>query len=159
MFSAILIGSLIMHYEHAFEAVPILVAFIPMLMDTGGNCGAQTSTLVIRGLALGEITGKDIWRLIWKEFRVSAFVGVLFAILNGIRIMIQYNNLNLAIVIGLTLIGTILISKILGCILPILAKKLKIDPAVMSAPLITTIADALAILLYFNIAVMLLNLS
>ena len=158
MFSAIIIGSLIMQYEHAFEAVPILVAFIPMLMDTGGNCGAQTSTLVIRGLSVGEIKSADIKKLLWKELRVSALVGALFALLNGIRIMIQYNDLSLAIVIGLTLIGTIIIAKILGCILPIIAKKLKIDPAVMSAPLITTIADAMAILLYFNIAVLLLNL-
>ena len=158
MFSAIIIGSIIMNYEHAFEVVPILVAFIPMLMDAGGNCGAQASTLIIRGLSVGEIKHNDIWRLLWKELRISTLVGIALAILNGIRVVIQYGDLMLAIVIGLTLVGTVIASKILGCILPIVARKLRIDPAIMSAPLITTIADAIAVLLYFNIAVALLGI-
>lgn len=158
MFSSILLGSIIMHYEHAFEAVPILVSFIPMLMDTGGNCGAQASALVIRGLSTGNIQSRDLGRLLWKEFRISALVGVLFAILNGVRIVIQYKDIMLAMVVGLTLIGVVIIAKLLGCLLPVIAKKLKIDPAVMSAPLITTIADVTAIILYFNIAVWLIGI-
>ncbi len=152
MISAMLTGQVIENYEAAISTLPLLVAFIPMLMDTGGNCGSQTSTLIIRGLAMNEISTKDIFKAIWKEFRVALIVGIVLAIANSIRIMIQYNDLKIAIVVGITLICTVIMAKLLGCILPMAAKKLKLDPAIMAAPLITTIVDALSVLVFFNIA-------
>lgn len=158
MLSATVTGTIISNYEEAFSALPILVAFIPMLMDTGGNCGSQSSTLIIRGLATNEITSKDALQCLWKEIRVSIIVGVILALVNGLRIFIQYQNMMLAVVLGLTLICTVCISKSLGCLLPMVAKRFKVDPAIMASPLITTIADACSILIYFTIATHLLQL-
>lgn len=152
MLSSAISGGIITQYEQAFAAVPLLVAFIPMIMGTGGNCGSQSSTLIIRGLATDEIKLKDIFKVLWKEFRVSLLVGVVLAIVNGIRILIQYNDLQLALVIGITLIATVALAKALGCVLPLVAKKLKLDPAIMAAPLITTLVDIFSILVYFQIA-------
>lgn len=95
---------IITHYENAFAAVPILVSFIPMLMDTGGNCGSQSSTLIIRGIALGEITFRDIFRVMFKEFRISIIVGVILALANGLRILLMYKNFSLAVVISISLV-------------------------------------------------------
>ena len=158
MLSSAITGGIITNYEQAFAAVPLLVAFIPMIMGTGGNCGSQSSTLIIRGLATDEIKLKDIFKVLWKEIRVSVIVGIVLAIVNGIRIMIQYKDLQLAIVIGLTLIGTVTLAKMLGCLLPLLAKKLKLDPAIMAAPLITTLVDIFSILVYFQIATAIMGL-
>ena len=158
MLSSIVTGTVISEYEAAFAAVPILVAFIPMLMDTGGNCGAQSSTLIIRGLANDEIRIKDFFRVWWKEIRVALIVGVILATVNGTRILLQYQNLQLACVVGITLVITVIISKSLGCILPILGKRLKLDPAIMAAPLITTIVDTCSVLVFFNVAVMIMNI-
>lgn len=158
MVSATITGNIITKYENAFAAVPLLVAFIPMLMGTGGNCGSQASTLIIRGLATNEIKIKDIVKVIWKEIRVAVLVGVVLSIVNGISIMLQYNDLMLAIVVGVTMIITIMLAKTLGCVLPMIAKRLKLDPAIMAAPLITTIIDTCSVLIYFNIATMLLNI-
>ena len=158
MLSAAFTGTIIAQYETAFAAVPLLVSFIPMIMGTGGNCGSQSSTLIIRGLATDEIRLKDVFKVLWKEIRVSTLVGIILAIVNGIRIIIQYNNIQLAIVLGLTLIATVIISKILGCLLPMLAKKLKLDPAIMAAPLITTVVDVCSILIYFQIATNIMGL-
>ena len=158
MLSSAITGGIITEYENAFAAVPLLVAFIPMIMGTGGNCGSQSSTLSIRGLATDEIKLKDIFKVLWKEIRVSVIVGIVLAIVNGIRIMIQYKDLQLAIVIGLTLIGTVTLAKMLGCLLPLLAKKLKLDPAIMAAPLITTLVDIFSILVYFQIATAIMGL-
>ena len=152
MFSATITGTIITRYENAFAAIPLLVSFIPMLMDTGGNCGSQSSTLIIRGIALGEIQFSDLFRVMFKEFRVSLIVGVALALANGIRILIMYKNAGLALVIGLSLVATIVISKLIGCVLPLIAKKLHMDPAIMASPLITTLVDTCAILIYFNIA-------
>lgn len=152
MLSATITGTIITHYEDAFAAIPLLVAFIPMLMDTGGNCGTQSSTLIIRGIALGEIRFKDIIRVICKEFRISLLVGLVLSLANGIRILIMYQKPMLAMVIGISLFATIIISKLIGCILPLLAKKVHLDPAIMAAPLITTLVDTCSILVYFNIA-------
>lgn len=152
MLSAAITGGIISAYEEAFAVVPLLVSFIPMIMGTGGNCGSQSSTLIIRGLATDEIELKDVFKALWKEFRVSLIVGVALAVVNGIRILIQYQDMQLAVVIGLTLIATVMLSKILGCLLPLLAKKLKLDPAIMAAPLITTLVDIFSILVYFQIA-------
>ena len=152
MFSATITGTIITRYENAFAAIPLLVSFIPMLMDTGGNCGSQSSTLIIRGIALGEIHFSDLFRVMFKEFRVSLIVGVVLALANGLRILIMYKNAGLALVIGLSLVATIVISKLIGCVLPLIAKKLHMDPAIMASPLITTLVDTCSILIYFNIA-------
>ena len=147
MFSATITGTIITRYENAFAAIPLLVSFIPMLMDTGGNCGSQSSTLIIRGIALGEIQFSDLFRVMFKEFRVSLIVGVALALANGIRILIMYKNAGLALVIGLSLVATIVISKLIGCALPLIAKKLHMDPAIMASPLITTLVDTCSILI------------
>ena len=152
MLSATLTGAIITKYENAFAAVPLLVAFIPMIMDTGGNCGSQSSTLIIRGLATDEIEVKEVFKVLWKEIRVSLIVGIVLAAVNGIRIFLQYKNLQMAFIVGLTLVATVALSKTLGCLLPLLAKKLKLDPAIMAAPLITTLVDTFSILIYFQIA-------
>ena len=152
MFSATITGTIISKYENAFAAIPLLVAFIPMLMDTGGNCGSQSSTLIIRGLALNEIQFKDFFRVLFKEFRISLIVGMILAVANGIRILIMYQNAALALVIGLSLLATIILSKLIGCLLPLLANRVGLDPAIMASPLITTLVDTCSILIYFQIA-------
>ena len=158
MLSAAITGGIITEYEEAFAAVPILVSFIPMIMGTGGNCGSQSSTLIIRGLATDEIKLKDVFKALWKEVRVALVVGVALSIVNGIRIMLQYQNMQLAVVLGLTLIATVCLAKALGCLLPLLAKRLKLDPAIMAAPLITTLVDIFSILVYFQIATSIMHL-
>lgn len=158
MLSATITGMLITKYENAFQAIPLLVAFIPMLMDTGGNCGSQSSTLVIRGMAIDEIRSKDFLRVLFKEVRVALLVGVTLGAVNALRILIQYQDGFLAIVVGLTLVATVCLSKVLGCVLPMIAKKLKLDPALMAAPLITTIVDTCSIMIYFTIAMKIMNL-
>lgn len=152
MLSATFTGIIITHYEDAFAVVPMLVSFIPMLMDTGGNCGSQSSTLIIRGIALDEIHFKDIFKVMFKEFRISLIVGTILAAANGLRIYVMYQDLGLAVVIGASLIVTIIIAKLIGCVLPLLAKKIHLDPAIMAAPLITTIVDTCSIVVYFMIA-------
>ena len=152
MLSSTITGTIITQYENAFAAIPLLISFIPMLMDTGGNCGSQSSTLIIRGLALDEIRFKDIFRVIFKEFRVALLVSLGLALANGLRIFIMYKDLKLAVVIGLSLICTVILSKIIGCILPLFAKKINLDPAIMAAPLITTLVDTCSIIIYFTIA-------
>ena len=158
MFTSIITGTIITKYENAFAAIPLLVSFIPMLMDTGGNCGSQSSTLIIRGIALSQIRFQDIFRVVFKEFRISLIVGSVLAVTNGIRIMIQYDDPALALVIALSLIGTVVAAKLVGCMLPLLASKAHLDPAIMASPLITTLVDIFSILIYFNIATMLFNL-
>ena len=158
MLSAAITGNILAQYEAAFAVAPFLVAFIPMIMGTGGNCGSQSSTLIIRGLATDEIKLKDIFRVIWKEIRVAFIVGVALAIVNAIRVIIQYRDIQLAVVLGITLIVTTIISKVLGCVLPMLAKRLKLDPAIMAAPLITTLVDVCSILVYFQVATSIMGL-
>ena len=137
----------------------VLTACIPMLMDTGGNCGAQVSTLIIRGLALNELQPKDILRILWKEFRVSIIIGISLAVINGIRILIQYQNPTLAVIIALTLVCVVIMAKCLGCILPMGAKALHLDPAIMASPLLTTFVDVFSVWIYFSIASELLGLN
>ncbi|RGD73699.1 magnesium transporter [Anaerofustis stercorihominis] len=158
MLSATMTQAVITHYEAAFATVPLLVAFIPMITGTGGNCGSQSSTMIIRGLALDEIEPKDIFKAMLKEGEIGLLVGVSLAIVNGIRIIIFYHDTILALVLGITLIATIIMAKLMGCILPIAAKKLKLDPAIMAAPLITTLVDTCSILVYFNVALKIMNL-
>lgn len=152
MFTSIITGTIIENFQATISSLPLLVAFIPLLMGTGGNCGSQSSTLIIRGLATDEISTKDILKAMWKEFRVGLIVGLVLAAANAIRIIVQYSDVNIAIVVGSTLICTVIIAKLLGCILPILAKKLKLDPAIMASPLITTIVDTVSVLVFFNIS-------
>ena len=152
MLSATVTGEILGHYEDAMAVMPVLITFIPMLMGTGGNCGSQSSTLVIRGLAVGEIEFKDIFRVLFKEIRVAVVVGLMLAVVNGLRIYIMYDqNVMLAGALGLTMIAVVSMAKCIGCGLPLLAKKLGLDPAIMAAPLITTILDTCTILVYFNI--------
>lgn len=164
MLSSTFTGAIIEKYENAFAAIPILVAFIPMIMDTGGNCGSQSSTLIIRGLALDEIKISDILKVIWKELRVAIVVGVTLAIVTGVRIFIQYGKnyagqvIQLSVIVGITIILTAVIAKLVGGVLPIVAKKLKLDPAIMAAPLITTIVDMCSILVFFKCAVMIMGI-
>ena len=158
MFTSIITGTIITRYENAFAAIPLLVSFIPMLMDTGGNCGSQSSTLIIRGLALDEIKFTDLFKVMFKEFRISLIVGAFLAVANGVRIFIQYHNPGLAVVIACSLMGTVIMAKLVGCILPLLAKKVNLDPAIMASPLITTLVDTFSILIYFNIATVLFRL-
>ena len=152
MLSATVTGEILGYYEDAMAVMPVLITFIPMLMGTGGNCGSQSSTLVIRGLAVGEIEFKDIFKVIFKEIRIALVVGVLLSVVNGIRIYIMYDqNIMLALALGITMIAVVTMAKCIGCILPLLAKKMGLDPAIMAAPLITTILDTCTILVYFNI--------
>lgn len=158
MLSTTLTQTIIAHYEAAFTAVPLLVSFIPMLTDTGGNCGSQSSTLIIRGLALDEIHFGDIFRVVFKEFRVAILVGAALAIVNGVYMVIRYRDPMLALLVSISLVATILIAKMIGCVLPLFAKKLHMDPAIMAAPLITTIVDVCSIMVYFQVATHLLGL-
>ena len=158
MISATITGGVITRYENAFEALPLLVAFLPMVMGTGGNCGSQSSTLIIRGLANDEIKLKDFFKAWWKEVRVAFLVGIALFVANSIRIFVQYRDMKLAIIVGCTLMGTVTIAKSLGCILPMIAKKLKMDPAIMAAPLISTILDTCSVFIYFNIATWVMGL-
>lgn len=152
MLSATVTGEILGYYENAMAAMPVLITFIPMLMGTGGNCGSQSSTLIIRGLAVGEIEFSDIFKVVFKEIRVALLVGTLLAVVNGIRICIMYDrNLMLAAALGVTMIAVVTMAKCIGCILPLIAKKVGLDPAIMAAPLITTILDTCTILVYFNI--------
>lgn len=158
MLSSIITGKIISNYETTFAAIPLLVSFIPMLMDTGGNCGSQASTMVIRALATDEIEPKDVLKVWWKEVRIAVMCGATLGVVNGIRIFIQYHDLGIAIVIACTLFLTAILAKSLGCFLPMLAKAVKLDPAYMASPLITTITDACSLAIYFNIALMVLNI-
>lgn len=158
MLSATLTQTIIAHYEAAFTAVPLLVSFIPMLTDTGGNCGSQSSTLIIRGLALDEIHFGDIFRVVFKEFRVAILVGAALAVVNGVYMVIRYRDPMLALLVSISLVATILMAKMIGCVLPLFAKKLHMDPAIMAAPLITTIVDVCSIMVYFQVATHLLGL-
>lgn len=160
MFTSILSGAILMDYREAIQVLPLLLSFVPMLMDASGNCGNQSSTMVIRGMAVGDIELKDVLRVVWKEFRVGLLCGAVLAAANFIRLILQYPDrlaLNLVIVISLML--AIVLAKIIGCVLPMLAEKMKLDPAIMAAPLITTIVDASSLLIYFKIASMMLHLS
>lgn len=158
MVSGMIVGSILAKYEEAFVAIPLLVTFIPMLTDTGGNAGSQSSTLVIRGMALSEIRVGDFLKVFFKEFRVGLIVGLGLSIANFIRIMISYKDPMIALTVSLSLYLTVVIAKAVGGILPIFAKLVKADPAIMAAPIITTVVDALSLMLYFRIAVVLLKL-
>jgi magnesium transporter len=158
MLSATITGIIITSFEDALAVLPVLVAFIPMLMDTAGNAGTQTSTLVIRGMALEEIRFRDLAIVLWKEFRVALLCGLALGLINFVRIYIMNGkNAVLSLAVTLSLLCTILMAKTIGCVLPMAAKKLKLDPAIMAAPLLTTIIDGTALTIYFTIAKLLLG--
>ncbi len=160
MLSATFTGIIISSFEDALSKVVVLTAYIPMLMGTGGNSGSQSSVTVIRGLSLGELDVKDILRVMWKEIRVSLLCGVSLAIacffkivvLDGAVLHTDGVDKLVALVVALTLCATVICAKIIGCVLPIVAKMLKLDPAVMASPFITTIVDAVSLIVYFGIA-------
>lgn len=159
MISATVTGKIITHYENALGTYVVLTSFIPMLMDTGGNAGGQASVTIIRGLSLNEIEFADIFRVIWKEIRVAVLCGITLAIANFAKVLIiDHVTITVAFVVCLTLILAVLIAKIVGCTLPMLAQKAGFDPAVMASPFITTIVDALSLMIYFAIATRLLNI-
>ena len=153
MIGATVTGGIIKKFEDILSTVVVLTAFIPMLMDTGGNSGNQSSTLIIRGLATGEVVLKDIWRVLWKEFRISLLVGISLATVNFAKnMLLDRLELMVSLTVSLTVIIAVILAKIFGGTLPLIAKKLKLDPAIMAGPLITTIVDALTLLVYFGIA-------
>lgn len=160
MISATFTGSIITSFEEALSVFPILTAFIPMLMDTGGNAGGQASVTIIRGLSLNEISYSDVPVIIWKEFRVALICGVTLSAAYFIKLMaFDKVGMSVALVVCLTLVAAIAIAKMIGCTLPVLAKRMGFDPAVMASPFITTIVDALSLLIYFAIATRVLHLS
>ena len=158
MVSSMITGGILAHYEQAFAALPLLVTFIPMLTDTGGNAGSQSSTSIIRGMTLGEIQLRDLPRVVWKETRISLLCGTALGLVNFIRLMIVYpGQLMICLTVVLSLFVTVLLAQVIGCILPLIAEKLHLDPAIMAAPLITTIVDAVSLVVYFQIACSLLS--
>ena len=165
MISATFTGIIITSFEQALAASIALTSFIPMLMDTGGNSGSQASVTVIRGLSLGEIEFSDIFKIMWKELRISLLCGVSLACATFVKILvfdnwIMHSNVSplVALVVCITLCLTVICAKLIGCTLPVLAKKIKLDPAVMASPFITTLVDAISLLIYFKIAQMLLKI-
>lgn len=159
MLSATVSGVLLAHYEDAMAVMPVLTTFIPMLMGVGGNSGSQSSTLIIRGLAVGEVEMKDILRVIFKEVRIGLVVGTLLAVVNGIRVWLMYgHNLLLCLALGITIIAIVCIAKSIGCTLPLIAKRLGMDPAIMAAPLISTILDTCSLLVYFRVVTLFFHL-
>ena len=152
MLSATVTQMIMNSYEAALAMMPQIAGFVPMLTGTGGNCGSQSSTLVIRGLAVGEIEFRDLFKVIWKEVRVAVCISLILATVNGIRIMIMgQGDALMALTIGLTMACTVIIAKVVGCTLPLLAKKVGLDPAIMATPLISTLVDISTISVYFAI--------
>lgn len=156
MVSATFTGSIISKYEDIIEQMVVLAAAIPMLMDTGGNAGSQSSTLIIRGMALGEIKLKDWFKVVWKELRVGIIVAVGLGLVNFCRMrFILKQDMKISFLVSFTLGVVVVMAKLVGGVLPLGAKKLKMDPAIMAGPLVTTIVDALALMMYFYIAMFL----
>lgn len=157
MFSSMLSSTILMHYETAYIAVPLLTVLMPMLTGTGGNAGSQASTLAIRGLATGELELGDIIKILWKEFRVGFVCGFLLAAVNFVRIWLTYGSVGIAATMAIALLATVILAKTIGSALPFAAKACRLDPAVMASPFITTIVDAVALIVYFNVAKLLLG--
>lgn len=152
MLSATVTQMIMNHYESALAVMPQLAGFIPMLMGTGGNCGSQSSTLMIRGLAVGEIEFRDLFKVIFKEVRVAVLISLILSTVNGIRILIMgQGDILVALTIGMTMACTIILAKIVGCTLPLVAKKVGLDPAIMATPLISTLVDISTVTVYFAI--------
>nr|MCR4924390.1 magnesium transporter [Lachnospiraceae bacterium] len=160
MISATVTGGIITHYENALGTYVVLTSFIPMLMDTGGNAGGQASVTIIRGLSLNEIEFKDVVKVVWKEIRVAVLCGLTLSVTNFFKMMlIDRVSILVAAVVCATLVVEVTIAKVVGCTLPMLAKKVGFDPAVMASPFITTIVDALSLMIYFAFATHMLGIS
>ncbi len=159
MISSMVTGGILARYEAAFAIIPLLVTFIPMLTDTGGNAGSQSSTMIIRGMAVGEIGTKDIFRVLFKELKVAVLVGLILGLVNYVRLILLYPGQEmLCLTVMLSLMVTVILAKTIGGVLPIAAKVFHMDPAIMAAPLITTIVDAVSLIIYFQLACRLLEL-
>ena len=159
MISATVTGTIIQGFEDVLQSVVILASFIPMLMDTSGNSGSQSSTLIIRGLALGEITTKDIFKVIFKEFKVSIIVASILSVVNFLRLyFLTSAGFMVSLTVCASLFFIVVLAKVVEGILPIISKKLNLDPAIMASPLITTIVDAFALIVYFAFAKLLLGI-
>lgn len=159
MISATFTGLVIKKYEDILQSAVYLATFIPMLMDTGGNAGSQSATLVIRGIALEEIEFSDIFKVIWKELRVSILVGFILSAVNFIRIYyFTRSGLETSLVVAISMFLTVIMAKVIGGVLPLVAKSLKIDPAIMASPLITTIVDTAALIIFFKLSVIFLHI-
>lgn len=158
MFSAIFTGAIITFFEDSLAVMPALVAFIPMLMGTGGNCGSQAATLVIRGLALGQVKTGDALKVMFKELQISLTVGAVLSLINIVRVYLMNDSLLLAITVGISMFMTVVIAKLIGSLLPLLAEKLRLDPAIMASPVITTVVDASALLAFFSVARLILHI-
>ena len=159
MISATFTGLVIKKYEDILQSAVYLAVFIPMLMDTGGNAGSQSATLVIRGIALEEIEFSDIFKVIWKELRVSILVGFILSAVNFIRIYyFTRSGLETSLVVAISMFLTVIMAKVVGGVLPLVAKSLKIDPAIMASPLITTIVDTAALIIFFKLSVIFLHI-
>nr|WP_256372070.1 magnesium transporter [Maliibacterium massiliense] len=160
MISATFTGKIIQHYNSVLQSAVVLAAFIPMLMDTGGNCGSQASTMVIRGMALGEIQWRDIFKVMWKELRVALLVGAGLVAVNFARLMLfEKTSIMIALAVNISLLCTVVLAKVIGCTLPMIAKRIKLDPAIMASPMITTIVDACSLMVYFAIATNVMHLA
>ena len=147
MLSSMVTGGILLKYENAFSVIPLLVTFIPMLMDTGGNSGSQASTMIIRGMAVGEVEPADILKVMWKEIRVGMLCGLSLALVNIVRLMIKYpGQVLICLTVVISLFCTVIIAKTIGCVLPIAAKTIHLDPAIMASPMITTIVDAVSLM-------------
>ncbi len=152
MLSATITQMIMNSYESALAVMPQIAGFIPMLTGTGGNCGSQSSTLVIRGLAVGEIEFADLFKVIWKEVRIAVCISVVLAVVNGLRILVMgQGDVLVALTIGVTMACTVIIAKVVGCTLPLVAKRVGLDPAIMATPLISTLVDISTISVYFAI--------
>ncbi|MDR1136828.1 MAG: magnesium transporter, partial [Synergistaceae bacterium] len=152
MISAVFTGSIITRYEQILAIFPALIAAIPMLMDTGGNAGSQSSTVIIRGMAVGELHISDWLKILWKEIRVSTLVGGILGALNVGYRWFASGSFHLGLTIGFSLFATVILAQTLGCMLPLMAKVLRLDPALMAAPLVTTLVDASCLIVYFSVA-------
>lgn len=159
MISATFTGKIIQSYESALASYVILTAFIPMLMDSGGNAGSQASVTIIRGISLGEVEFKDIFKIMWKEARVAILCGITLATANFVKLwLIDRVALEVNFIVNITQIFTVFLAKLLGCTLPLIVKKMKLDPAVMASPFITTLVDACSLIIYFQVATIMLGL-
>jgi len=159
MLSATFTEKIISSFESALSACVVLTAYIPMLMGTGGNAGGQSSVIVIRGISLDEIEFSDIFKVVWKEFRIAIICGIVLSSVNFVKLLcFDHMSITVAAVVSLTLVVTLICAKVLGCMLPMLAKKVGFDPAVMASPLITTVVDAVSLFTYFSVASLILGL-
>ena len=160
MISAAFTQSVISSFEGALSTCVVLTAYIPMIMSTGGNSGSQASTMIIRGMSVGEVEPGDILKVMWKELRVGVICGLVLGLINYVRLMLQYpGNSLICLTVVISIFFTVILAKTIGCVLPIVAKVVHLDPAIMAAPMITTIVDTCSMMIYFQLACWLLDMA